>query len=556
MEKSNKTLKNSEKAITLISLVVTIIVLLILAGISISMLSGENSILQKATDARDKTEYSKAQEEFNLSYLEAVADKYISNESEMLAKLVASMNSKGYPTEKGSATGETDKVTAITLKDVTGNETSLGTSKTKEIELEFTESAGASNEAPYYVLADGKYYEITKNASGDYELATTATSADIVTGGGTPKTYSVQVSSDNSDAVRVSYNPMTKKITLTSGATTTEIPVTITISYEDEEGTPKFTPTSLATSVSNAITAADIVNQTFATTAAKTEFYQGFYGHVVTNYGKTIDTSLNDEWKIFYAGTMGDETEAHIYLIADSYVKYTSLPSKTTGEAPNTTTYLFKKNTDWKSYFASYQSNPANINDGILPAYSTGVMLGSSYATVANMQNLNYSYYRQNYAGTVQPNMRAVASMLDTNIWSSFMDSNGKAKYAIGGSTVEMLMKSYNESHGTDYGAKASSEAGYQITKTATSDTGWTTSIDSMISTSDTNKLYVSESGTSNAFAYWLASPSSRNTDRVMVVYYNGIGDYYDTNIGFRPLVCLNSDVELERQENGSYLIK
>ena len=39
MKKLNKTLKNSEKAITLIGLVVTIIVLLILAGISIAMLS-------------------------------------------------------------------------------------------------------------------------------------------------------------------------------------------------------------------------------------------------------------------------------------------------------------------------------------------------------------------------------------------------------------------------------------------------------------------------------------------------------------------------------------
>ena len=56
MKKTNKTLKNSEKAITLIALVITIIVLLILAGISISMLSGENGILQKATDAKEKTE--------------------------------------------------------------------------------------------------------------------------------------------------------------------------------------------------------------------------------------------------------------------------------------------------------------------------------------------------------------------------------------------------------------------------------------------------------------------------------------------------------------------
>ena len=50
-----KSLKTSN-GITLIALVITIIVLLILAGISISMLTGNNSILQKATDAKNNTE--------------------------------------------------------------------------------------------------------------------------------------------------------------------------------------------------------------------------------------------------------------------------------------------------------------------------------------------------------------------------------------------------------------------------------------------------------------------------------------------------------------------
>ncbi len=68
MEKSIKTLKNSEKAITLIALVITIIVLLILAGISISMLSGDNGILQKATTAKQNTDNSQIQEQINLAY--------------------------------------------------------------------------------------------------------------------------------------------------------------------------------------------------------------------------------------------------------------------------------------------------------------------------------------------------------------------------------------------------------------------------------------------------------------------------------------------------------
>ena len=53
--KIKKTIKASN-GITLIALVITIIVLLILAGISISMLAGDNSILQKATDAKINTE--------------------------------------------------------------------------------------------------------------------------------------------------------------------------------------------------------------------------------------------------------------------------------------------------------------------------------------------------------------------------------------------------------------------------------------------------------------------------------------------------------------------
>ena len=40
------------KGITLIALVVTIIVLLILAGISITMLTGQNGILNRATEAK------------------------------------------------------------------------------------------------------------------------------------------------------------------------------------------------------------------------------------------------------------------------------------------------------------------------------------------------------------------------------------------------------------------------------------------------------------------------------------------------------------------------
>ena len=52
----------NQKGITLIALVITIIVLLILAGVTIAMLTGENGILNKATGAVSDTEKATAEE--------------------------------------------------------------------------------------------------------------------------------------------------------------------------------------------------------------------------------------------------------------------------------------------------------------------------------------------------------------------------------------------------------------------------------------------------------------------------------------------------------------
>ena len=63
--------KKKERGITLIALVITIIVLLILAGVSISMLTGENGILTQAQKAKNETENAARQEEMDLAEIEA-----------------------------------------------------------------------------------------------------------------------------------------------------------------------------------------------------------------------------------------------------------------------------------------------------------------------------------------------------------------------------------------------------------------------------------------------------------------------------------------------------
>ena len=59
-------MKNT-KGITLIALVITIIVLLFLAGVSIAMLTGENVILTQASNAKQVTEESTEKEKRQLS---------------------------------------------------------------------------------------------------------------------------------------------------------------------------------------------------------------------------------------------------------------------------------------------------------------------------------------------------------------------------------------------------------------------------------------------------------------------------------------------------------
>ena len=55
------------KGITLIALVITIIVLLILAGVSMAMLTGENGILTQAQNAKNRTEVASEKEAIALT---------------------------------------------------------------------------------------------------------------------------------------------------------------------------------------------------------------------------------------------------------------------------------------------------------------------------------------------------------------------------------------------------------------------------------------------------------------------------------------------------------
>ena len=77
----------SQKAITLIALVITIIVLLILAAVSIATLTGKNGILTRANDAKTETEKATWEEKIDLAKLNVIAEKREPTMDDIIAEL-------------------------------------------------------------------------------------------------------------------------------------------------------------------------------------------------------------------------------------------------------------------------------------------------------------------------------------------------------------------------------------------------------------------------------------------------------------------------------------
>ena len=67
----------NNKGITLVALVVTIVVLLILAGVTLMYTMGDNSIFKKAQDAKNKTAEAVKNEQEYMNSIDNMVDKHI-----------------------------------------------------------------------------------------------------------------------------------------------------------------------------------------------------------------------------------------------------------------------------------------------------------------------------------------------------------------------------------------------------------------------------------------------------------------------------------------------
>ena len=253
-----------------------------------------------------------------------------------------------------------------------------------------------------------------------------------------------------------------------------------------------------------------------------------YYGREITNY---TDPSGDPDikWQIYYA----DKDSNTIYLIADRYARNNYVPQ-------SKGSYSIDKNGNYNINFSS-----------IYQAYT-----GSASITDARIKKL--ISWVSSYPSSTNTNIRSIAYLLDIDLWNAQYKDSTYGAYAIGGPTIELFCKSYKDTHPDRYIECANTDSyGYNV-KWSDGKSYEASSI--VVPTSVDYKkifrnygLYVPPE-TSKSSYYWLASPMAYN-GRLFFVDNSGMisGDLYNSANGVRPVVCLQSGVQLVSNGDGTY---
>ena len=92
--------RKEEKGITLIALAVTIIVMLILAGVTMAALTSENGIINQASKVKETSKVAKTEEEARLEYSNLIVEKQMEGHGEVteLSDVIGKLEENGYET--------------------------------------------------------------------------------------------------------------------------------------------------------------------------------------------------------------------------------------------------------------------------------------------------------------------------------------------------------------------------------------------------------------------------------------------------------------------------
>ena len=262
------------------------------------------------------------------------------------------------------------------------------------------------------------------------------------------------------------------------------------------------------------------VSRTYTNITAQmvAEHPETYYGLKVTNY---TSTNEQNDWKIFYS----DGT--HIFLITGDYVDLS------VANRLNSNTGMTKIGDKYRVIWYQAPSSLQTVEDTVKTRFkATGYTLNSS-----------------------NENSRCVSTLLNTSNWESYKDNNGMAEYAVGGSTIEMWMDSWNKRYPSDkLYCNNTNKYGYYV---GTSSNPSTDCIDYGVMNQkegykNSTLYYPRKSGVSDGnkecYYYWLASPSAYDSHNVLIVDCSGHvinGGYGYTYVGVRPVVSLNSEIKV-----------
>ena len=124
---------NQNKGITLIALIITIIVLLILAGVTLNMVMGDSGLFNKANNASEQTKISNAKEIIRMQVLEnelnkKTKDANAKSDEDLQTAIETKLTEEGYKVEEGKITiGSTE----IDIAEEIANASSGGGTSTK-----------------------------------------------------------------------------------------------------------------------------------------------------------------------------------------------------------------------------------------------------------------------------------------------------------------------------------------------------------------------------------------------------------------------------------------
>ena len=224
------------------------------------------------------------------------------------------------------------------------------------------------------------------------------------------------------------------------------------------------------------------------------------------------------KWRIFYAD------EENVYLIADDYI--------------------------------NPEYSPANGNGGVISKYDIPLSNIYDYAEDAKeitdpriIKIASFLNYEIDYSST---NVKGSIAMLDTTIWEMYINST-YAEYAIGGPTIDLFSASYNKLYTPkiDYRVSAGkSQVYYELKWSEDENYNY-----ELYGLDTSNSIYTKSN--EKASSVWLASPYDTAVGEAFSVSGNYIRPAVDSgaNKGFRPIVCLKSEVQLNKKSDGTYTL-